>query len=112
VDKLLEGGLYREARRPLDELAIEAKDQRIWRLLSAFVDWKVARPAGGGLPEEFEDHMWRATHPFTVPRGGLSWSSVLDVLGAEEDPIDLYPLGRTLSVVRAARERDERGSGP
>jgi hypothetical protein len=105
VDRLLEGGLYKEARRPLDELALEAKDQRIWRLLSAFVDWKVAAGGGGRGPKEFEDHMWRATHPFSVPRAGLTWGSVLDVLGAEEDPIDLYPLERTLSTVQAARQR-------
>lgn len=105
VDKLLEGGLYSEARKPLDELAIEAKDQRIWRLLSAFVDWKASRPGAPEAPKEFEDHMWKATHPFQVPRGGITWGSVLDVLGAEEDPIDLYPLDRTLAAVRAAKEK-------
>jgi tetratricopeptide (TPR) repeat protein len=105
VDKLLEGGLYKDARRPLDDLAIEAKDQRIWRLLSAFVDWKTRPAAADGSPAAFEDHMWKAIHPFTVPRGGLTWGGVLDVLGAEEDPIDLYPLERTLATVRAARER-------
>ncbi len=105
VDRLLESGLYKEARKPLDELTIESKDQRIWRLLSAFVDWKVARAGMGASPKEFEDHMWRAIHPFVVPRGGLKWSAVLDVLGAEEDPIDLYPLGRMLETVRAAREK-------
>lgn len=103
VDKLLEQRLYKEARGPLDELAIEARDQRIWRLLSAFVDWRAARGDAPETPKEFEKHMWQATHPFKVPRGGLTWSSVLDVLGAEEDPIDLYPLDRTLAAVRAAQ---------
>ncbi len=111
VDKLLEGGLYSEARRPLDELAPEAKDQRIWRLLSGFVDWKGKAEGADSGPEAFEDHMWRSIHPFSIPRGGLTWSAVLDMLGAEEDPIDLYPLERTLATVRGARERAERASG-
>lgn len=102
VDKMLEGGLYQEARKPLDELGVEAQDQRIWRLLSAYVSWR-ARVAGGtakeGDTKAFEDHMWHEIHPFKVPRLGLKWSAVLEVLGAEEDPIDLYPLPRVLALI-------------
>ncbi len=102
VDKLLEGDLYKEARKPLDELGVEAQDQRIWRLLSAYVSWR-AKVAEGeakeGDAKAFEDHMWHEIHPFKVPRQGLKWSAVLEVLGAEEDPIDLYPLPRMLALI-------------
>lgn len=102
VDKLLEGGLYKEARKPLDELGVEAQDQRIWRLLSAYVSWRLRVDEGAakeGDARAFEDHMWREIHPFKVPRQGLKWSAVLEVLGAEEDPIDLYPLPRVLALI-------------
>lgn len=106
VDKLLEGGLYKEARRPLDELGVEAQDQRIWRLLSAYVSWRSRVDEGKakeGDAKAFEDHMWHEIHPFKVPRQGLKWSAVLEVLGAEEDPIDLYPLPRVLALIHGRK---------
>jgi tetratricopeptide (TPR) repeat protein len=105
VDKLFEEGLWRQARQPLDELTLESKDQRIWRLLSAFVDWRLKVEAGTAREADgraFEDHMWHAIHPFQVPRQGLVWGAVLEALGAEEDPIDLYPLPRALAFIHGA----------
>jgi len=106
VDQLLEAGAYAEARKPLDELTMESRDQRIWRLLSAYVDWRAkvdAKHAKENDPKAFEDHMWHAIHPFVIPREGLKWAPVLEILGAEEDPIDLYPLPRALALIRAAQ---------
>jgi hypothetical protein len=106
VDKMLEDGLYGQARRPLDELALEAKDQRIWRLLSAYVNWRAkvdAKQVREGDAQAFEDHMWHEIHPWRTPRQGLQWSAVLEALGAEEDPIDLYPLPRALALIHGKR---------
>lgn len=105
VDKLLEEGLYRQARQPLDELAIESKDQRIWRLLSAYVDWRLNIEKGTateGDGRAFENHMWHSLHPFQLPRQGMLWGAVLETIGAEEDPIDLHPLPRVLAYIHAA----------
>lgn len=102
VDKMLEEGLYVQARKPLDELNLEAKDQRIWRLLSAFVNWRAKVDSGKareGDAQAFEDHMWHEIHPFQMPRQGMLWGALLETLGAEEDPIDLYPLQRTLDLI-------------
>ncbi len=106
VDKMLEEGLYTQARAPLDELAIESRDQRIWRLLSAYVNWRHKVDAGQakeGDGRAFEDHMWHEIHPFRIPRQGLVWGAVMEQLGTEEDPIDLYPLKRVLKFIRAHR---------
>lgn len=102
VDKMIEEGLFVQARKPLDELGIESKDQRIWRLLSAYVNWRAkvdAKAAKEGDARAFEDHMWHEIHPFRTPRQGLVWGAVMESLGAEEDPIDLYPLPRALNLV-------------
>jgi len=102
VDQMLEQGLYRQAKTPLEELPPEAKDQRIWRLLSAFIEWRLKIETGAakeGNAKAFEDHMWHVIHPFTAPRQGYLWSAILETLGAEEDPIDIYPLPRTLALI-------------
>ncbi len=106
VDRMIEEGLFVQARKPLDELGLESKDQRIWRLLSAYVNWRAkvdAKTAREGDPKAFEDHMWHEIHPFRTPRQGLQWAAVMETLGAEEDPIDLYPLPRALDLIHGRR---------
>jgi len=103
VDQMLEQGIYRQVKTPLEELPPEAKDQRIWRLLNAYVDWRLKIEIGSakeGDAKAFEDHMWHAIHPFTMPRQGYLWSAIQETLGAEEDPIDLFPLPRTLDLIQ------------
>lgn len=106
VDRMIEEGLFTHARKPLDELGLESKDQRIWRLLSAYVNWRAkvdAKTAREGDAKAFEDHMWHEIHPFRTPRQGLQWAAVMETLGAEEDPIDLYPLPRALDLIHGRK---------
>ena len=49
VDRMIEEGLFAHARKPLDELGLESKDQRIWRLLSAYVNWRAKVDAKAAL---------------------------------------------------------------
>lgn len=107
VDAFLERGLWEEAKKPLDELGPESKDQRIWRLLYAYVNWRLRVKKGEareGDPRAFEDHMWHATHAVNTARLGYNWSAILEALGAEEDPIDLHPLQRTLDFIHGRKK--------